>query len=47
MPVILTDEDEWETWLMAPIEKALKMQRPLKNGLLKIVASGEKSDKGG
>lgn len=44
MPVILTKPDEIETWLTAPAEVALKLQRPLADGLLKIVATGEKED---
>jgi putative SOS response-associated peptidase YedK len=31
MPVILTTRDEIDTWMMAPIGEALKMQRPLPN----------------
>ena len=44
MPVILTKPDEIETWLSAPAEEALKLQRPLPAGALKIVARGEKYD---
>jgi putative SOS response-associated peptidase YedK len=44
MPVILTTEAEIETWLTAPAEEALKLQRPLPDGILKIVATGEKED---
>ena len=44
MPVILTTQDEIETWLMAPTEEALKLQRPLPDGVLKIVAKGTKKD---
>jgi len=43
MPVIL-HENECETWLRAPIEEALKLQRPFPDGLLKVVATGKKSD---
>ena len=45
MPVILTDPTEIEIWLSAPVEEALKLQRPLANGSLKIVATGSKNDK--
>lgn len=45
MPVILTTPEEFEIWLRAPTEEALKLQRPLPNGTLRIVASGEKEDK--
>jgi putative SOS response-associated peptidase YedK len=44
MPVVLTKPDEIETWLMAPAEEALKLQRPLPGGALKIVARGRKYD---
>lgn len=44
MPVILTTPEEWKTWMTAPAEEALKLQRPLDDKLLKIVASGEKKD---
>jgi putative SOS response-associated peptidase YedK len=44
MPVILTTEAEIEQWMTAPAEEALKLQRPLPNGLLQIIARGEKED---
>lgn len=44
MPVILRSEAEIETWMTAPAEEALKLQRPLPDGALKIVARGEKED---
>lgn len=44
MPVILQSQDDVLTWLSAPAEEALKLQQPLPNGALKIVACGEKSD---
>lgn len=44
MPVILTTPKEWEQWLKAPLQDALKLQRPLPDKLLQIVASGEKKD---
>lgn len=44
MPVILTTPDEVETWLTAPWAEASKLQRPLPNGVLKIVAVGAKKD---
>ena len=44
MPVILTEPEEIETWLTAPVEEALELQRPLGAGMLKIVAKGGKKD---
>jgi putative SOS response-associated peptidase YedK len=44
MPVILTTPDEIETWMTAPAEEALKLQRPLHDGVLAIVARGGKKD---
>jgi putative SOS response-associated peptidase YedK len=38
MPVILTTSDEAETWMTAPPDEAIKLQRPLPNGALRIVA---------
>jgi len=45
MPVILTNPEEIETWLTTPAEEALKLQRPLADGSLKVVATGEREDK--
>jgi putative SOS response-associated peptidase YedK len=44
MPVILATERERETWLTAPPEEALLLERPAPEGLLRIVATGEKED---
>lgn len=44
MPVILTKPEEFETWLSAPPEEALKLQRPLPDRLLKVVGAGPKED---
>jgi putative SOS response-associated peptidase YedK len=44
MPVILRTPDQIETWMTAPAEEALKLQPPLPDGLLKIVATGVKED---
>jgi putative SOS response-associated peptidase YedK len=44
MPVILTTPEEIETWMTEPTDEALKLQRPLPDGLLQIVARGSKTD---
>jgi putative SOS response-associated peptidase YedK len=47
MPAILTTQDEIDIWMTAPIGEALKLQRPLADDALMIVARGEKEDLGG
>jgi putative SOS response-associated peptidase YedK len=42
MPVILRMQDEIDVWLSAPLEEAVKLQRPLPGDVLKIVAITEK-----
>lgn len=44
MPVILTKDEEWETWLAAPWAEAKSLQRPLPDGVLMVVARGAKQD---
>ena len=44
MPVILTTGDETEAWLAAPWQEAWRLQRPLPDGALQIVARGDKED---
>ncbi|MET3891059.1 putative SOS response-associated peptidase YedK [Bosea sp. OAE506] len=44
MPVILTEPEEVETWLTAPWEQAIALQRPLPDGALVEVARGVKKD---
>lgn len=44
MPVVLTTLEDFDTWLQAPVEAALALQRPLPPGVLRIVARGNKTD---
>ena len=44
MPVILRDPEEWRAWLTLPIEEASKMQKPLPDDAIQIVAQGSKGD---
>lgn len=46
MPVILTRPEEWRLWLTAPAPQALSLQRPLPDGLLRIVVEGLREDAG-
>ena len=47
MPVVLTAREEIDVWMNARAEEALKLQRPLPDNSLKIVARGDKKDEGG
>jgi putative SOS response-associated peptidase YedK len=47
MPVILTTPDDVETWKTAAPDEGLKLQRPLPDGSLRIVARGVKGDPAG
>lgn len=44
MPVILTTDEERDTWLRAPWSEASALQRPLPNQTLIIVTRGERRD---
>jgi putative SOS response-associated peptidase YedK len=44
MPVLLTTERDFDTWLEGQIDDAISLQRPLPNNLLMVVAKGEKID---
>jgi putative SOS response-associated peptidase YedK len=44
MPVILTAPGEIDLWMTAPASEALRLQRPLADDALRIVARGERRD---
>jgi putative SOS response-associated peptidase YedK len=44
MPVILTNPEEIEAWRASPTDEALKLQRPLPDGSLKVIARESKKD---
>jgi putative SOS response-associated peptidase YedK len=37
-------EEAWETWLTAPAEQALALQKPAPNDALRIIAIGKRED---
>lgn len=43
-PVCLFTEEDRETWMNAPVEIALELQRPPAPGTLRVVAAGKKED---
>ena len=45
MPVILTTQEEFDTWLTAPWAEAKALQRPLPDALLTIAAGGDTEEK--
>lgn len=46
MPMILRTQAEIDLWMTAPAAEALKLQRPLPDDALVIVARGAKKDEG-
>ena len=44
MPVILTDANEFDRWMIAPAVEALELQRPLPDDALYIVMRGQNED---
>jgi putative SOS response-associated peptidase YedK len=44
MPVILRTTEEIDRWMCAPAEDVVKLQQPLPDGTLRIVAKGPRED---
>jgi len=42
--VILITTEEWRAWLTDPMPDALRLQRPLADELLSVVATGQRHD---
>jgi putative SOS response-associated peptidase YedK len=47
MPVILRTREEIDVWMTGPWSEAARLQRPLPDATLMIVARGSKQDSGG
>jgi putative SOS response-associated peptidase YedK len=43
MPVMLT-QDQFDTWLEAPVQEALELQRPFPGEGMEVVSTGERKD---
>ena len=43
-PVLLLDEEARETWMNAPWEEAVRLQRPPPAGAVRVIAAGRKDD---
>jgi putative SOS response-associated peptidase YedK len=44
MPVLLTSQDQFDTWLSGSGEEAAALQRPLANDAIEIAFTGQKQD---
>ncbi|WP_306419535.1 SOS response-associated peptidase [Palleronia abyssalis] len=47
MPVILTEQEEWETWLTAEWAEAKALQSPLTDGMLEVENGGQRGKDSG
>jgi putative SOS response-associated peptidase YedK len=45
LPVLLIQPEVWDVWLSGSVEQAIALQKPLLKEKLRIVATGEKSDR--
>jgi putative SOS response-associated peptidase YedK len=44
MPVVPTTPEEYDVWLTAPTEEALKLQKPLPDDMFGIMKAGNQID---
>jgi putative SOS response-associated peptidase YedK len=44
MPVLLTNAEEWRTWLEAPAEEVLRLQRTLPDEMMAEVTRDPRQD---
>jgi hypothetical protein len=44
MPVLLSGEDQFETWLSGPVEEAFALARSFDPGAMRVVQSGKEKE---